>query len=286
MENLFRNDSPLLHFLGTGHQQPSKYLIFALLQFLSFHLWKTKAEPCPLTPFLPPFYFIYFCCCSLIFIAIGASLPAKLRNVSSVFLTLPSKPSSSIVIRHATTEDSTRKPVAPTPSHLLWKLAMRVSHAAQYSSTVIMDCGEGTLGQLCRICGADELEALLRLASTKLVWISHLHADHHLGLPQILERYSYLFTLTHLAFRFSQLPYANGEQPDSISSPQNLYSLCQAYLPPHALALMLRCAASSLAKTAGQQSSHNVLTYIPLRSLPVIGKYFSKAPYVYCICLL
>ncbi|KAK7325162.1 hypothetical protein VNO77_29289 [Canavalia gladiata] len=49
---------------------------------------------------------------------------------------------------------------------------------------MLLDCGEGTLGQLKRrygISGADDAVRALRC-----IWISHIHADHHTGLARIL----------------------------------------------------------------------------------------------------
>ncbi|CAH9095462.1 unnamed protein product [Cuscuta europaea] len=49
---------------------------------------------------------------------------------------------------------------------------------------ILLDCGEGTLGQLKRrygIEGADEA-----VKSLRCIWISHIHADHHTGLARIL----------------------------------------------------------------------------------------------------
>lgn len=50
--------------------------------------------------------------------------------------------------------------------------------------SVLMDAGEGTLGQLRRRFGADGAARVLR--SVGCVWISHMHADHHLGLLAVL----------------------------------------------------------------------------------------------------
>lgn len=50
--------------------------------------------------------------------------------------------------------------------------------------SLLLDCGEGTLGQLKRrfgIQGADDAVRGLRF-----IWISHIHADHHTGLARIL----------------------------------------------------------------------------------------------------
>ncbi|KIW54931.1 hypothetical protein PV05_07254 [Exophiala xenobiotica] len=49
----------------------------------------------------------------------------------------------------------------------------------------LFDCGEGTLGQLKRLYTAEELDEIL--FNLKGVWISHLHADHHLGTVTILQ---------------------------------------------------------------------------------------------------
>lgn len=48
----------------------------------------------------------------------------------------------------------------------------------------LFDCGENTLGQLKRVFGA-ELPEILR--GLKVIWISHLHADHHLGTASVLK---------------------------------------------------------------------------------------------------
>lgn len=51
-------------------------------------------------------------------------------------------------------------------------------------AAILLDCGEGTLGQLRRRFG---MEGAARMLSTvSLFWVSHLHADHHLGLPALL----------------------------------------------------------------------------------------------------
>ena len=49
---------------------------------------------------------------------------------------------------------------------------------------VIVDCGEGSFGQLCRAYGADA--AREKVKRLRCAWISHIHADHHVGLPTIL----------------------------------------------------------------------------------------------------
>ncbi|EXJ92657.1 hypothetical protein A1O3_01209 [Capronia epimyces CBS 606.96] len=49
----------------------------------------------------------------------------------------------------------------------------------------LFDCGEGTLGQLRRVYPAEQLDDILY--NLKGIWISHLHADHHLGTVTVLK---------------------------------------------------------------------------------------------------
>ncbi|XP_028912871.2 zinc phosphodiesterase ELAC protein 2 [Ornithorhynchus anatinus] len=49
--------------------------------------------------------------------------------------------------------------------------------------SLLLDCGEGTFGQLCRHYG-DRVDRVLRGISA--VFVSHIHADHHTGLLSVL----------------------------------------------------------------------------------------------------
>ncbi|EXJ61806.1 hypothetical protein A1O7_02236 [Cladophialophora yegresii CBS 114405] len=49
----------------------------------------------------------------------------------------------------------------------------------------LFDCGEGTLGQLKRLYDAQQLDDVL--FNLRAIWISHLHADHHLGTLSVLK---------------------------------------------------------------------------------------------------
>ena len=49
----------------------------------------------------------------------------------------------------------------------------------------LLDCGEGTLGQLQRLYTLEQLSEILR--DLRMVWISHRHCDHHLGLISLLK---------------------------------------------------------------------------------------------------
>ncbi|KAK0175588.1 hypothetical protein PV327_009328 [Microctonus hyperodae] len=52
-------------------------------------------------------------------------------------------------------------------------------------TSVLLDCGEGTIGQLIRFFGPSEIDKIVN--SIKAVYVSHLHADHHLGLLGVLQ---------------------------------------------------------------------------------------------------
>lgn len=53
------------------------------------------------------------------------------------------------------------------------------------AGSVLFDCGENTLGQLRRLYAKTELQEVWR--DLKAVFISHLHADHHLGTVAVLR---------------------------------------------------------------------------------------------------
>ncbi|KAF2034048.1 hypothetical protein EK21DRAFT_57282 [Setomelanomma holmii] len=49
----------------------------------------------------------------------------------------------------------------------------------------LLDCGENTLGQLSRLFAPEELADIIR--DLRVIWISHLHADHHLGTAGVIR---------------------------------------------------------------------------------------------------
>jgi ribonuclease Z len=51
---------------------------------------------------------------------------------------------------------------------------------------MLLDAGEGSMGQLWRLFGSDDGGAKDVLTGLQAVWISHPHADHHLGLVRVL----------------------------------------------------------------------------------------------------
>jgi len=92
----------------------------------------------------------------LFFLGTGAAVPTKYRNVSGILLRL---------CRHR---------VVSTPA----------SATNAETVDILMDAGEGTYSQLVQLFGITE--ALRCLRGLQLIWISHMHADHHLGLLKIL----------------------------------------------------------------------------------------------------
>jgi ribonuclease Z len=50
---------------------------------------------------------------------------------------------------------------------------------------ILLDAGEGTLGQLRRGFGPEGVAQLY--GKLRMIFISHMHADHHLGLQSVLE---------------------------------------------------------------------------------------------------
>ncbi|XP_073831185.1 ribonuclease Z [Musca autumnalis] len=50
---------------------------------------------------------------------------------------------------------------------------------------VLLDCGEGTLGQIQRMFGMTRAKDVIR--NLKIIYVSHLHADHHIGLIGLLS---------------------------------------------------------------------------------------------------
>ncbi|XP_066248505.1 ribonuclease Z, mitochondrial [Euwallacea similis] len=53
------------------------------------------------------------------------------------------------------------------------------------TSNILMDCGEGTYGQILRFFGTNKGNEVL--TNIDAIYISHLHADHHIGLLGLLQ---------------------------------------------------------------------------------------------------
>lgn len=57
-------------------------------------------------------------------------------------------------------------------------------HAPGYGY-YLLDCGENTLGQLRRVFEPEKLREVLQ--NLRMIWVSHLHADHHLGTATVIK---------------------------------------------------------------------------------------------------
>ena len=71
----------------------------------------------------------------------------------------------------------------------------------------LLDCGENTIGQLSRVFGDELPEILLDL---KAIWISHLHADHHLGTASVIKAWAEA-TAKHTSMQDAKLIVASDE---------------------------------------------------------------------------
>ncbi|KAH0541976.1 hypothetical protein FGG08_003608 [Glutinoglossum americanum] len=89
---------------------------------------------------------------------------------------------------------------------------VRVPGAGSY----LFDCGENTLGQLRRMFRAEEVSEILR--DLKAIWISHLHADHHLGITSVIKAW-------HEEVWDSRKH--QGSQGDSVAPPDDLLKVLQ-----------------------------------------------------------
>ena len=64
---------------------------------------------------------------------------------------------------------------------------------------MLFDCGEGSYGQLFRFHGLPKIHQVL--TELKAIYISHLHADHHLGLINVLKARAEAFEALNLPFK-------------------------------------------------------------------------------------
>jgi ribonuclease BN (tRNA processing enzyme) len=115
------------------------------------------------------------------FTGTASAVPSKYRNVSGIYVQLP--------------------PVAATAT-----TTSALAAAPAAAPAVLLDCGEGTHGQLCRRFGlpgsttaavptggtqaadVDPCHSDAAVAALRVAWISHMHADHHLGLPRVIAQ--------------------------------------------------------------------------------------------------
>ncbi|KAF4148804.1 Beta-lactamase superfamily domain [Phytophthora infestans] len=97
-------------------------------------------------------------------------------------------------------------------------LELSGTNAADVDS-MLVDCGEGTYGQLWRQFGDDVAE---RIGGLRCIWISHNHADHHCGLVRVLYEFWYF----HMRRK-------DGKSSHSlvVVAPQSVLSYVESWLP-------------------------------------------------------
>ncbi|GLE03815.1 hypothetical protein PINS_up012726 [Pythium insidiosum] len=105
------------------------------------------------------------------FLGTGCAIPSKYRNVTGIHLEFPDDGDSD-TNTNSKSSDSTSDNSAD--EDVAW-------------SGMMLDCGEGSLGQLYRCTNGDERRLQTLVRRLKCVWISHNHADHHLGLLRLLS---------------------------------------------------------------------------------------------------
>ncbi|KAF1954792.1 hypothetical protein CC80DRAFT_493564 [Byssothecium circinans] len=66
----------------------------------------------------------------------------------------------------------------------------------------LFDCGENTLGQLQRVFPPEELVDVIK--NLRMIWISHLHADHHLGTASVIKAW---YKLRHNGVPIEERPH-------------------------------------------------------------------------------
>lgn len=54
--------------------------------------------------------------------------------------------------------------------------------------SIMLDAGEGTYGQMMRRFGIDRVDE--EVSRIRCLFVSHLHADHHLGVVQLIRKWN------------------------------------------------------------------------------------------------
>eukprot|EP01022_Parablepharisma_sp_SALTPOND_P016471 TRINITY_DN2417_c0_g1_i1.p1 TRINITY_DN2417_c0_g1~~TRINITY_DN2417_c0_g1_i1.p1 ORF type:complete len:716 (+),score=44.88 TRINITY_DN2417_c0_g1_i1:137-2284(+) len=93
----------------------------------------------------------------LVFLGTGSNIATSFRGVSSIYMNIPGK-------------DEVNQQMCPD---------YRNNHG------ILLDCGHGTFGQLCdHFRDKEKLNEVLK--GLKLIYLTHYHADHSLGLAKII----------------------------------------------------------------------------------------------------
>ena len=114
------------------------------------------------------------------------------------------------------------------------------------TSALLMDCAEGTYGQIVDYCGGDQAKIDAILRKTQVIYISHYHGDHVLGLHRFLEErdraidqsrkeiyvivpQSLLKYAKHAISRLKHSPELVHVLPNHIFNPEKYYKYQQIY---------------------------------------------------------
>ncbi|KAI0436550.1 beta-lactamase-like protein [Xylaria telfairii] len=111
---------------------------------------------------------------------LGMAAQAKTRISDPVFIANVEKAEADIPNRDAEIISLGTGSAMPSKYRNVSATLVRVPGYGNY----LFDAGENTLGQLRRVFG-NESPSVLR--DLKVIWISHLHADHHLGTASVIK---------------------------------------------------------------------------------------------------
>jgi hypothetical protein len=130
---------------------------------------------------------------ALLFLGTGSAEPSKYRGPSGVLLLVDTRAGAAAGHDTSGLFGAPGGPASACPSAWPGGGAGSSSsgggraaawEAARGLQALLIDCGEGTAGQLVRLLGPAGAAAVLR--RLRCVWVSHKHADHMLGLPGLL----------------------------------------------------------------------------------------------------
>ena len=147
--------------------------------------------------------------CRLSFLGTGSAIPSKYRNVTGILLQIPAKDSpEGMACLPSSVSDTCEDLIERLSKESVFATDVDAEHELAGVScehrSIMLDCGEGSWQQLLRIVDNNsyvagegraniptELPFMQTLQGHMIsrigaVWISHPHADHHLGLTRLL----------------------------------------------------------------------------------------------------
>jgi len=131
--------------------------------------------------------------------------------------------------------------------------------------SILLDCGENTVGQMKRVLSQEDYKC--RLLDIKVLYISHLHADHHLGSIAFLKEQRQLLRTT-----------GDGDRPTFIVAPQRFWTWLTDYSQIEDIGIThLTFVPSEHLRSV----SHPPATYAPLLSALKLEKW-ETAPALHC----